>query len=79
MAQFLTVTRLAAFGLVSVAAIVFSSSAEARYGRRAAFVGGVAASAVAGAAVRAARTNYYYGAPAYYAAPAYYGPGVRCY
>ena len=58
--------------VVALQALVLPTSAEARYGRGAAFVGGAA---VGGAVARNRSNNYYYGAPAY-VAPA---PGYRCY
>jgi len=58
-----------------VSGLLVSNAAEARYGRRAAFIGGVAAGAVAGAAVRSTRDNYGYGYR--YAAPGAAYP--RCY
>jgi hypothetical protein len=57
--------------------MIASVPAEARNGRNAAFIGGVAAATVGTAVVRsAARTHYYYGGPGYYAAPpaGYYAP-----
>ncbi len=62
--------------IAAVACFVASAPAEARYGRNAAFVGGVTAGVVGSAAVRASRNNYYYGAPAYSAPPPGY---ARCY
>ena len=63
------VTRLVVAVAVAAPMVVLSSVAEARFGRGAAFVGGVAAGAVVGSAARGARYNYYYGAPAYYPPP----------
>jgi hypothetical protein len=62
------VTRLVIAAAVAAQMLALSSVAEARYGRGAAFVGGVAAGAVIAGAARPAY-GYYYGAPAYYPPP----------
>jgi hypothetical protein len=81
------VARTIMAALLLAPALTWSTTADARYGRRAAFVGGVAAGAVVGGAARAARYNYYYGGPQgyYYGAPGYsrspcgYDPYPPCY
>jgi hypothetical protein len=62
--------RLGIAAAVAAQLLALSSAAEARFGRGAAFVGGVAAGAVvAGAATAPARYGYYYGAPVVVAPP----------
>jgi hypothetical protein len=61
----------AAVALTGALAVAAATPGEARNGRNAAVIGGIAAGAVVGAAV----ANSYYG-PGYYADPGYaYGPG----
>lgn len=64
--MFSRISRLIMALSIAMPVVAIPTIADAAYGRRAAFVGGVAAAAVVGTAARAARYHYYYGAPAYY-------------
>lgn len=66
-----TLTAIAAAATVALATLAVPQQAEARHGRNAAIIGGIAAGALLGAA--AANGGYYYASPPAY----YYGP--RCY
>jgi hypothetical protein len=74
-----TLTAIAAAATLTLAIVAAPQQAEARHGRNAAIIGGLALGALAGAAI--ANGGYYYApGPAYYYAPGpgyYYGP--RCY
>jgi hypothetical protein len=66
-----TLTAIAAAATLTLATVAAPQHAEARHGRNAAIIGGLALGALAGAAI--ANGGYYYApSPAYY-----YGP--RCY
>jgi hypothetical protein len=71
-------TATAAAATLALATVAAPQHAEARNGRNAAIIGGIAAGALLGAAI-ANSGGYYYGhGPYYYApGPVYYGP--RCY
>jgi hypothetical protein len=76
----MTSTALLRYAMIAGFAIgIAATPASARYGRNAAFVGGLLAGAVAGAAITGAaeypRPYYYYRNPYYYPGPrVYYAP-----
>jgi hypothetical protein len=70
----------AAVTLTGALALAAATPSQARHGRNAALIGGLAAGAVIGAAAASANDGYYYGPGDYEPAPTYYyGPGPYAY
>jgi hypothetical protein len=69
-----------ALGLAGAIGLAMASPSQARHGRNAALIGGLAAGALIGAAAANANNGYYYGGGPYYGPSyGYYAPGYYDY